>query len=182
MILKSIWFPTNLAQIDWEQIAEKISDVIKEDPNAILLQEMTLSWENQELKRANLRVQSEKSNKSFMISFDHEGSGQTLVHYLGDLETKNKKVKMQEVFKLIQKHKLTAFQDESTEHRYTLILDITYGNQVFSNKDKMEDKLFKVSPSYVKSFENNETLYIPDVVVSFIVNSKIYILENLSKN
>lgn len=180
--IEVVMFHSDLHQVNWEQITEEISDVIEEDANAILLQEMTLSWDSQKLKRANLRVQSEKTNKSYILSFDHEGNGKTLIHYLGKLEPKDKKIKAQEVIQLIQKHTLSAFQEESSESGATLILDITYGNQEFTNKNKMEGKLFKVTPSYVRPFDQNETVQIPEVVVSFLVNSNVYIIENMSGN
>ncbi|WP_156292014.1 hypothetical protein [Oceanobacillus salinisoli] len=172
-------FQPELNKNDWAQIMEQISDLIDEDSNHILLQEMTLSWNKESLKQANIRVQSEKTNESFIISFDHDGNGKTLISSLGKLEPKDKKVKAQEIIQLLNNHTLVAYQEEGAENEYFLRFDITYGNQEFTNDKQMEGKLFKVTPEYVKPFEKNETVVISRVAVSFLANSNVYIIKHL---
>lgn len=173
-------FTDELASISWGDSLLKISKEVGAKPNDLYLQQLLISWNGRRTDDINLFLFDSSDHQGYTISYQAEASKYTSIQNNGVINgfENTDLVLCQDVFDILDKHKISSFQRYSHSERDFMMLGITNGNISYGRQ--LTGRLFKVSKDSLVPFNENETLNLPHRTISLSVGLNLFILNDLS--
>jgi hypothetical protein len=117
---------------------------------------------------------SSLTNEAYQVDYDSNGSRTTFLKKLGDIGSTSG-VKGIDLFETLDHHKGDLFVNDDI-----LMMNMTFGNIGYTNKDDMKDRLFKLNKEEFTPFDNEESMTVQGRTVSFTLHRGLIILDGFS--
>ncbi|OPA73788.1 hypothetical protein BVG16_27295 [Paenibacillus selenitireducens] len=153
---------------------ERLVSKIHEDPQHMMISDLMIDWSGSTLSNMHYSMFSSLTNEAYQISYDSKGSGNTYMMKLGDIGSTSG-VHGIDLFEILDHHKDNLFVNDDF-----LMMNMTFGNIGYANKDDMKDRLFKLNKEAFTPFDNEESMTVQGRTVSFTLHRGMVILDGFS--
>lgn len=173
--LKRYVFTSDIDDLNWDSYTDKIADAIKAKPEEIMLQELTIAWNNNKLEDVHMQIIVEGSNDGYSIYFSPP-DGKTSLTKMDKDEKTGSEVPLKDVFSILQIHGLKTFGNGIGK----AFIMLSRTNDAFTYTQAKSVSLYKLGPKTSMPFIPGESKTY-DYSTTFVGTGGTYILEALSK-
>lgn len=173
--LKRYVFTSDVDDLNWDSYIDKIADAVKAKPEKIMLQELTIAWNDNKVEDVHMQIIVEGSNDGYAIYFSSP-YGKTSFTKMDKDEKTGSEVPLKDVFSILQIHGLKSFGN-STGKAFIML---SRTNDVFTYTQTKSVRLYQLGPESTIPFTPGESQTY-DYSTTFVGTGGTYILDALSK-